>query len=111
MAGKGEPRNTIGPRRTRLRVPAGACAAALAFALTAAHAQVASPRPDNAVRAAPGVVVNYQEVRGANVLYLEEKGGRISAPQAPVAVEREPSKAEKARRSAPRKNGNAESLP
>ena len=111
MATKGEPRNTIGPRRTRLRVPAGACAGVLAFALTAADAQVASPRPDNAVRAAAGVVVSYQESRGANVLYLEEKGGRISAPLAPVAAEREPPKAAKSRRSAPRKNGNAETPP
>jgi len=123
MAAKGEPRSTIGPRHARPRLLAEACAATFVMAFCTAHAQVAPPK--ESVRAATGVVIHYQEGRGANVLYLDEKGGRLTLPMTPVAAERETQRTakaavvapavtepeRKARRAAPRKAVSTEALP
>ena len=65
--------------------------AAIAFA-TSSIAAGPAPRaaarpapPEGAVKAAPGIQVDYSERGGTNVLYLEEKGGMVSvlAPTPP----------------------------
>jgi hypothetical protein len=66
-----------GGKRGRLRAAGVACAAAF-FLCAASHAQSPSPRHDSPARGAAGVIIEYQEGPGANLLYLEEKGGMVS---------------------------------
>ena len=71
----------------RLRAARLGCLAAIAVA---GWAQGASPRPDNAPRAAPGVVVQYEERASGNVIYLEEKGGMLGSIAPPVDIAEAP---------------------
>jgi hypothetical protein len=50
-----------------------------------AAAQALSQKPDKGARAAAGTILQYEEAAGANVIYLEEKGGMVSAVAPPVA--------------------------
>ena len=68
--------------------------AALAMALAGAFAPAASSAPPpNGKASVPvltGAVVRFEEKRGANVLYLEEKPGMGTPAAAAPAVPREP---------------------
>lgn len=69
---------------------AAACFCAPALAQRApAKAEVPVPRAAPPVSAAPGVLVQYEEKRNANIVYLEEKGGMLTAPSAIVGEARE----------------------
>lgn len=49
-----------------------------------ARAEAPAAKAAPAVSAAPGVLVQYEEKRNTNILYLEEKGGMLTAPPAIV---------------------------
>ncbi len=70
---------------------AGAVGAAAIGLSAPSLAQAPSPQPDSGARGAPGVIVQYQETPGTNVLYHEEKGGMASAVALPVPAERQAS--------------------
>lgn len=78
----------MGASRTRpLAIAAGRSAgafAALGFALVATAAGPASAPREPAVKGAPGVVVRFEESPGANLLYLQEKGGMVTSIPPPV---------------------------
>ena len=84
----GDARSRTVCTRGSFRVAAAACAAALGLS-GAAQAQAPSPRPDSGARGAPGVVIQYEESKGSNVLYLEEKGSLVTNTGAPVSAEGE----------------------
>jgi len=67
----------------RLRGVAAALSAALLGFWAPASAQKESAKSDTPVRAAAGVVVQYQESR-SRILYLEQKGGMVTPTAPPV---------------------------
>ena len=75
------------PRTRYCGTRGGFCAAcAVVFGVAGpAAAQALSQKPDKGARGAAGTVVQYEESVGRNVIYLEEKGGMVSAAAAPVA--------------------------
>ena len=74
----GDARTRTGGTLGCLRVAGALAAAAIGFSAPSL-AQAPSPPPESGARGAPGVIVQYQEAPGTNVLYLEEKGGMASA--------------------------------
>lgn len=86
----------MGASRTRHlvthRLRAGVAVTALGLALASAAAGPATapslapaPAPRGpAVKGAPGVVVQFQESAGTNLLYQQEKGGMVSSVPPPV---------------------------
>ena len=90
-------RTRTGGKRGCLCAAGAACAAAIALS-GSSEAQPPSPRHDSAARGAEGVIVQYEEAPGSNVLYLEEKGGMVSAVAPPAPAGREPPAASPARK-------------
>ena len=88
-----------GGKRGRLRAAGAACAAAIAFS---GLAGAQSEKPPGAARGAAGVIVQYEETPGSNVLYLEEGGGMVAAIGTPVPEGRKPPAAAKAESAAER---------
>ena len=86
----GDARTRTGGTLNCLRVAGAVAAAAIGFsAPSPSLAQAPSPPPESGARGAPGVIVQYQEAPGTNVLYLEEKGGMASAVAPPVPAGRQ----------------------
>ncbi len=93
----------MGDSRTRnargcLCAAGAACAAAIAFS---GPSEAQSPKPDSPARGAAGVIVQYEEAPGSNVIYLEEGGGMVSEVRVPVPAVRKPPAAAAAARAAP----------
>src|SRR5205085_2706510 len=70
----------------RIRGAAAVCAVASLACCCAANAQGAAGKGDPAVRAAPGVQVQYEEKRNSRILYKEEKGGMVTPLPPPVPI-------------------------
>jgi hypothetical protein len=85
----GYSRTRTGGKRGCLCAAGVACAVAFAFS-AASHAQPASPGHDSPARGAAGVIVQYEEAPGSNVLYLQETGGMVSAVTSPLPKGGEP---------------------
>ena len=83
---------------------AAACLCASALAQRApAKADAPAHKAEPPVRAAAGVLVEYEEKRDTNILYLEEKGGMLTAPSAIVGEVPVPAVPAKAPPAAPAK--------
>jgi len=71
--------------RTRRRLAAGAGVFLAAIAAPAAAQKKAPAAPEKAT----GAIVQFEETRQRGILYLEEGGGMMTRPPAPVAAERD----------------------
>ena len=81
----GDPRNRGGPKGCGAGATRALCVASLlCVAIAASARKPAPPAPVSGAGAAAGSVIGFQESAGGRILYLEEKGGIVSAIPTPV---------------------------
>lgn len=106
----GDARTRTGGTLGCLRVAGAVAAAAIGFSAPSL-AQAPSPPPESGARGAPGVIVQYQEAPGTNVLYLEEKGGMASAVAPPLPAGRQAPRDSPARKARAAAEASAAKVP